>query len=50
MSAEEIVERAAARGVVVSARGGRVRLSPHFYTSDADLERAVEVLSAAVTR
>jgi selenocysteine lyase/cysteine desulfurase len=44
-SVEEVVARAAAAGVVVSARAGRVRLSPHFYTSDGDLDRAVEALA-----
>lgn len=45
---EAVVRRAAAAGVVVSARAGRVRLSPHFYTSDEDLDRAVAALAAAV--
>lgn len=45
---DDVVRRAAAAGVVVSARAGRVRLSPHFYASDDDLERAVEALAAAV--
>ena len=45
--AEQVVERAAAAGVIVSARAGRVRLSPHFYTSEDDLDRAVAALTAA---
>jgi selenocysteine lyase/cysteine desulfurase len=44
-TAEQVVERAAAAGVVASARAGRVRLSPHFYTSEADLDRAVDALA-----
>lgn len=46
-TAEQVVERAAAAGVVASARAGRVRLSPHFYTSEGDLDRAVDALAAA---
>lgn len=44
---DAVVRRAAAAGVVVSARAGRVRLSPHVYTSDEDLDRAVAALAAA---
>lgn len=45
-TAEQVVARAAAAGVVVSARAGRVRLSPHFYTSEGDLDRTVDALAA----
>ena len=32
------------RGVLVSARHGNLRVSPHFYNNDADLEKlAVEL-------
>jgi selenocysteine lyase/cysteine desulfurase len=33
------------RGVALNFRAGRVRVSPHAYTSDADLERLIECLS-----
>jgi selenocysteine lyase/cysteine desulfurase len=34
------------RGVLASARGGGVRLAPHFYASDDDVARAVRALAA----
>lgn len=42
--AEEAVAHLAERGVVVDARPGVVRLSPHFYNHSGDLDRAVEAL------
>ncbi len=42
--AHELVERAAEDGVVVAERGGRVRLSPHFYNDVDDLDRAVAAM------
>ena len=45
-NAEEVAAAAARQGVVVSARAGRVRLSPHVYNSAEDIERAVAVLSS----
>lgn len=44
---ERAVERLAERGVVVDARPGRVRISPHFYNTVDDNARAVEALAAA---
>ena len=35
---------AMSRGVVLNHRGGRLRLSPHAYTSEADIARLIEVL------
>ena len=36
-TAEEFVHRAEEEGVILSARRGRVRVSPHFYNGDAEL-------------
>ncbi len=45
-SAEEFAARAQAAGVVLSARRGRVRISPHFYSDEADLAALVDLLRA----
>ena len=34
-------------GVIVNVRGGRLRLSPHVYTTDGDIDRLLAVLLAA---
>ena len=41
-----VVARARAAGVVISARRGRLRVSPHVYTNDDDLDRLASVLKA----
>ena len=40
-------ERAMQRGVILNLRRGLVRLSPHVYTNETDLEKLRDVLSAA---
>ncbi len=40
-------ERAMQRGVVLNLRRGLVRLSPHVYTNETDLEKLREALSSA---
>jgi selenocysteine lyase/cysteine desulfurase len=43
------IERAMrAGGVIASARGPVIRLAPHFFTTLADCDRALDVLAAAV--
>ncbi len=44
---EPAAERLRAAGVKVSTRAGRIRISPHLYNDDADIDRALEVLRAA---
>ena len=43
---EATTARLAAASVVVSVRAGRVRLSPHFYNTEADIDRAVGLLGS----
>jgi selenocysteine lyase/cysteine desulfurase len=44
--AAEAMKRCKEAGVVVNARAGRVRLSPHCYNTDEEIDRAVGVLAA----
>lgn len=37
-----------ARGVIASARGNVIRLSPHFYSTTDDVDRALDVLAEVV--
>jgi selenocysteine lyase/cysteine desulfurase len=39
-----------ARGVLASARGPVVRMAPHFYSSVADVDRALDVLAEELAR
>ncbi|MGH2614496.1 MAG: hypothetical protein ACRDJC_04605 [Thermomicrobiales bacterium] len=36
-------------GVRCAARGGNIRLSPHVYNIEADIDRAVEALARYVS-
>ena len=42
----ELKKECKARGVIVNARAGRMRASPHVYCNDADLDRLVEAVTA----
>jgi len=41
---KEVMARCRAAGVIVNVRGGRVRVSPHFYNTPEDLDRFADVL------
>jgi selenocysteine lyase/cysteine desulfurase len=41
---DALVAAMAADGVVVSSRDGNLRVSPHLYNSEADIDRALAVL------
>ncbi len=41
---EALYRRLMAAGVICACRGGRVRLSPHFYTRNAVMDRAIEII------
>jgi selenocysteine lyase/cysteine desulfurase len=47
---EEIVTRLDEAGVVVRGRGDFVRFSPHFTTTDAEVDRALEAAASARQR
>jgi selenocysteine lyase/cysteine desulfurase len=42
----EIVAKLAADGICVSARGGYLRIAPHFYNDDAEMIRAADALNS----
>jgi cysteine desulfurase / selenocysteine lyase len=41
----ELKKQCKARGVIVNARAGRMRASPHVYCNDADLDRLIEAVT-----
>jgi selenocysteine lyase/cysteine desulfurase len=42
--AEEVVKKLQRRGVSVSARCGKVRISPHFYNTEEEIDQALALL------
>ena len=45
---EEIVKRLRRMNIVVSVRGGGVRVSPHFYNDEEDIERLVDAVGKII--
>ncbi len=43
---ESLVQRLLQRGVVVSVRGGGLRISPHFYNTEGEIDKLVSELNA----
>jgi selenocysteine lyase/cysteine desulfurase len=44
VDSEEVVQRLSKHGVITSLRAGCIRASPHFYATDEDVDRFVELL------
>jgi selenocysteine lyase/cysteine desulfurase len=38
------------RGIIPSARGPVIRLSPHFYNTIADVDTSLDVLASVIAR
>jgi cysteine desulfurase / selenocysteine lyase len=43
-SADALMQRFEAHGIIVSVRSGMLRVSPHFYNSEAEIDRVLELL------
>ena len=43
---ESLAQRLLQRGVVVSVRGGGLRISPHFYNTEGEIDKLVSELNA----
>ena len=44
LSSNEIADRLEREKVIVSPRGDRIRIAPHFFNNEQDIERLIEVL------
>jgi len=42
--AQEVAEKLKSKGIVISARSHGIRVSPHFYNSEEEIDRLVEEL------
>jgi selenocysteine lyase/cysteine desulfurase len=45
--AEEIVRKLEEKRIIVSARGGGIRVSPHFYNNEEDIDKLIQALRTA---
>ena len=45
---QALFERLMAARIVVSLRAGAIRLSPHFYNSEGDVERMLDLLKRSI--
>jgi selenocysteine lyase/cysteine desulfurase len=43
-SADELMRRCRAAGVVVNSRAGRLRVSPHAYNTGAEIDRLLDAV------
>jgi selenocysteine lyase/cysteine desulfurase len=43
-NADELVDHLAERGVIVAPRAGRMRVAPHFYNTEAEVDRFLREL------
>lgn len=41
-----LLQHLESKGIICSARGGYLRLAPHFYNTDEEMERAADILNA----
>lgn len=48
VDSEDLRQRLRAQGIIVSQRQGRLRVSPHFYNTPADVARFVEATAALI--
>jgi hypothetical protein len=48
--ARTLYRKLMSRGVVCAQRGGGIRFSPHFYTPEAVLERAIDITAEIAKR
>jgi selenocysteine lyase/cysteine desulfurase len=45
-TADELVEHLAQRDIIVAARAGRLRVAPHFYNTEAEIDRLLDELQS----
>jgi kynureninase len=43
---DQVVESLAGEGVIIDARPGKIRISPHFYNTEADVQAALQAIAS----